>query len=557
MYAQLDRYPEALGFDPWAWASKLGAFADSSAYDAYHQIDHGKNLEKMVISRKAELMEALFPLRTSAVFQCQSWPELESSFGLHLQDIIHRLGSAKCDNAIGFQDSDITSVIIEVGRFFTELDYSNRPKDFQSGSVPDAIGPFVNGPWSEETCSTFTLDELHRRCYERGLLKGWGGNKILRIIFNGVHGVGSTERQAGLLYILEAIFAINPGRRKNWPLRKLISTAESEMFILDFLETFSVPDPTNYLEVASDQLFAAHDLSLTTLNHLGGLRIIWTDCIDDHLRLSTTSKTIALFWDISLLDQSLLFWYNARSLKRFEYCRDPSAPRNAESSLLYELRRTYRLLFYNQDAEQFTTMETCAKYTGQKTGIMVHDLRVDVSSSRRARKILKYFLRAPLPGKLSSQNDFNESIPRQISNIWWPIARALNILKAFAPRKDSTQTISTHFASGPPYSLDLCWHLENVLTPFPSMAGEKEPMRNFAQFPRFGPRLREIQNYMGNQKPGGWYQMWRDKRDRVQYVTFWAVLVFGMISIILALISIAVSSAQTVAAFRSISKGSS
>lgn len=49
--------------------------------------------------------------------------------------------------------------------------------------------------------------------------------------------------------------------------------------------------------------------------------------------------------------------------------------------------------------------------------------------------------------------------------------------------------------------------------------------------------------------------MWKDKRDRVQYVTFWAVLIFGTASIALALISVAVSSAQTVAAFRSMNGG--
>jgi len=80
-------------------------------------------------------------------------------------------------------------------------------------------------------------------------------------------------------------------------------------------------------------------------------------------------------------------------------------------------------------------------------------------------------------------------------------------------------------------------------------------MRSFAHFPRFGPRLREIKFYMDNQKPSGWYQMWKDKRDRVQYVTFWAVLIFGTASIALALISVAVSSAQTVAAFRSMNGG--
>ena len=116
-------------------------------------------------------------------------------------------------------------------------------------------------------------------------------------------------------------------------------------------------------------------------------------------------------------------------------------------------------------------------------------------------------------------------------------------------------TLSDHLASGPPYSLDLCWHLENILTPYPALVGESESMRSFSHFPRFSSRLREIKFYMDNQRPSGWYQMWKDKRDRVQYVTFWAVLVFGTISIILALVSVAVSSAQTVAAFQSIQGG--
>lgn len=42
----------------------------------------------------------------------------------------------------------------------------------------------------------------------------------------------------------------------------------------------------------------------------------------------------------------------------------------------------------------------------------------------------------------------------------------------------------------------------------------------------------------------------------MQHVTFWAVLVFGTISILLALISIALSSAQTGAAFVAIDGGS-
>ena len=507
----------------------------------------------MVLFRKSELMDALFPLRTSAILQCMSWPELEYSYGLHLRDIINRLGFSKCDNAIGFMDNDVTSVIIEIGRFFTELDYSNRPKNFREGNIADAVGPFVNEPWSENIRKKFNLNELHRRCHGKGLIKDWEGNNIIRIVFDSVSGTGTTERQAELLYILEAIFAINRARRKNWPLRRLISEEESQMFILDFLGLFDVPDSQDDVEQSHDQIFAAQDFNIQTLMRLGGLRVVWSECVDDHLRISTSSRTLKLFWDVSLLDQSLLFWYNAHSLKSFGDNMDEYDP-NAAIDILYELKNTYRLLFHNTNAKHFTTTETCAvKNVSRRPGIMVHDLRVDINSSR-ARKILKHILNSPLPGKLDREKTDNAR-PRQLRHVWWPIDRALSVLHGLTHRKPLPSTISTYLSSGSPYPLDLCWHLENMLIPYPAMVGESESMRSFSHFPRFSSRLREIKFYMDNQKPSGWYQMWKDKRDRVQYVTFWAVLVFGTISITLALISIAVSSAQTAAAFQSVKDG--
>ena len=543
-----------MGFDPWDWAYKTPDYSDVDAYNAYHQIDHGKLLQGTVLSRKSELMEALFPLRTSNLLQCMSWPELEYSYGLHLENIINRLGFSKCDNAIGYMDSDITLMIIEIGRFFTELDYLNRPENFDSGNIPDAAGPFMNGPWSKDTRKKFSLTELHRRCHEKGLMKDWKGNDIVRIVFESGSGAGTTKGQAGILYILEVIFAINRGRRENWPLRRTISEGEGQMFILDFLELFHAPDSRDDLEQSNDPVFGAHDLNVQTLMSLGGLRVVWTDCIDDHLRLSISARTLTVFWDVSLLDQSLLFWYNANSLKTFGGNMDihnSNATRNSQLGVLYELKMTYRLLFHNLDAKQFTTTETCAvKDANKRPGIMVHDLRVDVNSSR-ARRILKHLLNTPAPDKLARKIP-GKARHSQSRRIWWPIDRALSRLQTLFYRNSPPSTISNHLASGPPYSLDLCWHLENILTPYPALVGESESMRSFSNFPRFSSRLRELKFYMDNQRPSGWYQIWKDKRDRVQYVTFWAVLVFGTISILLALISIAVSGAQTVAAFRSV-----
>lgn len=546
-----------MGFDPWDWACKTPNHSNVDAYNAYHQIDHGDRLQKMVLSRKSELMEALFPLRTSNILQCMSWPELEYSYGLHLGDIINHFGFGQCDNAIGYMDSDITSMIIETGRFFTELDYSNRPKSFRDGNIPDAAGPFMNGPWSEDIRDQFTLKELHRRCHEKELTKDWEGNKIVRIVFDSVSSTSTSELHAEYLYILETIFAINRAPRRNWPLRISISEEESQMFILDFLGLFDVPQSQDDVELSNDHVFAAHDFNLQVLRNLGGLRVVWSHCIDDHLRLSTSARTLTLFWDVSLLDQSLIFWYNAHALKNFGDDGDPyrsKATKNSKFHVLYELKNTYRLLFHNVDAKQFTTTETCAvKDANRRPGIMVHDLRVDISSSR-ARKILKHLLSTPVPSTLVRGKPENTML-HTFRHVWWPINRAINILQRFTQRNSLPSTLSDHLASGPPYSLDLCWHLENVLTPYPALIGENESMRPFSHFPRFSSRLREIKFYMDNQKPSGWYQIWKDKRDRVQYVTFWAVLVFGTISIILALVSIAVSSAQTAAAFQSIQQG--
>lgn len=71
-------------------------------------------------------------------------------------------------------------------------------------------------------------------------------------------------------------------------------------------------------------------------------------------------------------------------------------------------------------------------------------------------------------------------------------------------------------------------------------------------YPIFGDRLRELKEYLDRQKLRTMRQIFNDWRDTVSYVTFWAVIVIGGLSIVLALISIAVSSAQTVAAFEAL-----
>jgi hypothetical protein len=93
--------------------------------------------------------------------------------------------------------------------------------------------------------------------------------------------------------------------------------------------------------------------------------------------------------------------------------------------------------------------------------------------------------------------------------------------------------------------------LEVVYEHIVESSANKEPLL-YSQFPLFETRLRQLRHYMDSQKPRGLRQLWKDNRDSLNYYTFWGVIIFGVLSVVLAMFSLAVSVAQTVAAFRSL-----
>ena len=80
-------------------------------------------------------------------------------------------------------------------------------------------------------------------------------------------------------------------------------------------------------------------------------------------------------------------------------------------------------------------------------------------------------------------------------------------------------------------------------------------LRSYSDFFIFENRIRQLVFYMDSQKPQGIRQLWRDKRDTLNYYTFWGVIIFGGLSVFLALFSLAVSIAQTVAGYRALNLG--
>jgi hypothetical protein len=83
----------------------------------------------------------------------------------------------------------------------------------------------------------------------------------------------------------------------------------------------------------------------------------------------------------------------------------------------------------------------------------------------------------------------------------------------------------------------------------------KRPLQ-YSEFPIFQTRLRHLRHYMDQQRPRGFRQLWRDRRDTLSYYTFWGVIIFGGASVVLALLGLGVGVAQTVASFESLKSSS-
>ncbi|KAL8861044.1 MAG: hypothetical protein Q9178_002557 [Gyalolechia marmorata] len=66
-------------------------------------------------------------------------------------------------------------------------------------------------------------------------------------------------------------------------------------------------------------------------------------------------------------------------------------------------------------------------------------------------------------------------------------------------------------------------------------------------FPMLGQRLAKLQQFNLRQQPSKLRDLWRDRRNPLQWYTFWAVLIFGSASLLLAFLQLCVATAQLVA----------
>lgn len=68
-------------------------------------------------------------------------------------------------------------------------------------------------------------------------------------------------------------------------------------------------------------------------------------------------------------------------------------------------------------------------------------------------------------------------------------------------------------------------------------------------YPALAPRIRILIEHLEKQKPRGFVALWNHQRNSNTWYTFWAAVIFGVTALVLAAGSLAVSAAQTWAAF--------
>lgn len=484
-----------------------------------------------------ELLDALFDFEST-------WPEnlpqtlplreLEHTYGYKL----HRIKDASGSIRPG------TELIIEVGRFFQDLSRDIKQYSSHAGAI-DAIK------------RTYTMSELYERCKQRDVVL----NASVDLV---------KEARLRLSRIWTVLRCLNHVAVLPEQLPGFVNEGLNQ-FVLDLIDESYIrgatPQNLQSPNVDDNLHFSPRELCFKTLTELGGLKIAWTHLYSQHLRLVRSSKTLLLFWDVSILGQSPLFahwpqWMNQSMLSDLEKSNRLSNYSTLSTGLLGELQRSYRIIFGNPDGRFLDRFfrKHFHRSSDDDVGIVLHDLesimlgaprvRINVKRSS-ARQALKYYLRASIPPSILSLRPELDTKkhrgPNRRHN--WHFLHNYNPF-FFPLRRPTTGKLIDLLNAGPPYPLDFWMHISYLLEL--SRSTSLDEMERYSSYPIFGQRLRELQKYMEKQKPKNLRQLWQDRRDTVGYWAFWAVIVVGGLSVLLALISIAISSAQLVAGFEAI-----
>ncbi|KAI4185605.1 MAG: hypothetical protein LQ348_004347 [Seirophora lacunosa] len=237
--------------------------------------------------------------------------------------------------------------------------------------------------------------------------------------------------------------------------------------------------------------FSIDDLNLKDLQRLGHLRISWTSCWDEHLQLEIRENSQVLY----------LYWFN-HDLSRYF----------AATGLCGGLT----------DSERMDRKEQIER---TMSFILCRDAEL------RVRRQLYESLGAPEWLELLAGFQLQA----------WTVQPEAQKPPSF------TRPLSEFRLDPDDGSSEYCKETKLHLSVGRAEGDEYTSTKlSYSSFPHYEHRIRELRAYMDSQQPKGLRALWRDRRNSYTFYTFWLVILIGIVTVVLAVGSLATSIAQTI-----------
>ncbi|KAK3379095.1 hypothetical protein B0T24DRAFT_694480, partial [Lasiosphaeria ovina] len=256
------------------------------------------------------------------------------------------------------------------------------------------------------------------------------------------------------------------------------------------------PEPTT--PTALDENLYEASLNYYSLNEFANISIGWVDTISDHLKFNPASRRLYLFrFPTFCILQAIHTEERGALLHSIAEALDPVAS-NAGNQDCYitleqEVLLSYRLLFGKSTRSRKLAHSELAAL--KSDGRPFDQLLTPLCESRYRTRLCPWSRR-------SKHDRTLEKLPDWV----WPVS---------------------------------CRDSEGNLQ-------ESDVYNAGSDFPRLGRRLLELQKFNLRQRPSRLTDFWRDRRNPLQWYTFWIVLLVGGAGVILALLQLAVGIMQLV-----------
>ncbi|RJE18831.1 hypothetical protein PHISCL_08832 [Aspergillus sclerotialis] len=240
----------------------------------------------------------------------------------------------------------------------------------------------------------------------------------------------------------------------------------------------------------ADSLYAA-SLSIYSLRYFGHVTIQWVDTISEHLRFNPANRRLSLFRFPSFC--ALLAVHSNETcpaVRSISEELDPLSPEDRDQccvSLEQEVILSYRLLFGQDGISRKLAHEEIYALKQSRA-----NQSVDTMLSDLCERKYKY------------------------GYLWWKSYD--RVLRGYPPNvwPITCRSIEGHLQQSDVYSAR-------------------------DDFPRLGRRLIRLQQFNLRQRPSKLTDLWRDRRNPLQWYTFWAVVLVGGVANILAALQLLVS----------------